>query len=110
MPTGMVRYTIMIARPSTMPGKTIGSEAKLSSSQRPGSRVFTTIQQITEVTSMMTVALATASSRLFQTERNRFVLDDGAVRIERQPRERFHRRHGVKLLQRRPEQDHERQD
>ena len=62
----------MIARPSTMPGNTIGSEAKLSSSQRPGSLVFTTIQQITEVTSMMMVALASARSRLFHTERTMF--------------------------------------
>ncbi len=62
----------MIARPSTRPGKTIGSEAMLSSSQRPGSLVFTTIQQITEVTSMMRVALPIASSRLFHTERVRF--------------------------------------
>ena len=61
-----------MASPSTMPGNTIGSEAKLSSSQRPGSRVFTTIQQITAVTSMMMVALATASRRLFHTARSRF--------------------------------------
>ena len=40
-----------------MPGKTSGSEAILSSSQRPGSFVFTTSQQITEVTSMTTVAV-----------------------------------------------------
>src|SRR6266705_75463 len=41
----------MIERPSTSPGKTIGSEATLSRSQRPGSLVLTTIQQMTEVTS-----------------------------------------------------------
>ncbi len=62
----------MIARPSTRPGNTIGSEAMLSSSQRPGRRVFTTIQQITEVTSMTMVALATARTRLFQIERTMF--------------------------------------
>ena len=45
-----------------MPGNTIGREAKLSSSHRPGILVFTTIQQITAVTSMMIVALATASN------------------------------------------------
>src|SRR5947207_3008991 len=52
----------MIERPSTSPGKTIGSEAKLSRSQRPGSLVFTTIQQMTEVTSMITVAESAAMS------------------------------------------------
>jgi hypothetical protein len=62
----------MIDRPSTRPGNTIGSEAMLSSSHRPGSLVFTTIQQMTDVTSMITVALPKASSRLFHTERVRF--------------------------------------
>ncbi len=62
----------MIARPSTRPGKTIGSEAMLSRSQRPGSLVFTTIQQMTEVTSMMSVALPNASRSEFHTERVRF--------------------------------------
>ena len=59
----------MIDSPSTRPGNTIGSEARLSSSQRPGIFVFTTIQQITEVTSMMIVALLEHSSRLFQIAR-----------------------------------------
>jgi hypothetical protein len=44
----------------------------LSSSHRPGSFVFTTIQQMTEVTSMITVAVPRESMRLFHTERVRF--------------------------------------
>ena len=55
-----------------MPGNTIGSEAKLSRSQRPGSFVLTTIQQMTDVTSMISVALDTASSKLFQKARSWF--------------------------------------
>ncbi|MNP81473.1 hypothetical protein D3C76_1798370 [compost metagenome] len=47
----------------------MGSDARLSSSQRPGIRVFTTIQQITAVTSMMIVADPTHSSRLFSSAR-----------------------------------------
>jgi len=44
----------------------------LSSSQRPGSGVFTTIQQMTEVTSMISVALPKESSSVFQTVRREF--------------------------------------
>jgi len=44
----------------------------LSSSQRPGSLVLTTIQQITEVSSMMAVAQLKLSSRLLPTARIRF--------------------------------------
>jgi len=50
----------------------MGSEATLSRSQRPGSLVFTTIQQMTEVTSMMRVALPNERSSVFHTERARF--------------------------------------
>ena len=42
----------MIERPSTRPRKYEGSDARLSSEPAPGIRVFTTIQQITAVTSM----------------------------------------------------------
>ncbi len=62
----------MIERPSTRPGNTSGSEATLSSSQRPGSLVLTTIQQITALTSMISVALPKESSTVFHTERARF--------------------------------------
>ena len=62
----------MIESPSTSPGKTIGSEATLSRSQRPGSLVLTTIQQMTEVTSMITVALPKERISVFHTERTRF--------------------------------------
>ena len=48
-----------------MPGNTSGSEAMLSSSQRPGIFVFTTSQQITDVTSITTVAEPNESTRLF---------------------------------------------
>ena len=57
----------MSDRPSTMPGKTSGSDAMLSSSHRPGILVLTTIQQITDVTSMTTVAEPNESRMLFQT-------------------------------------------
>ncbi len=57
----------MIARPRTRPGNTSGSEARLSSIQRPGSLVRTTIQHTTEVRSMTSVALPRASNRLFHT-------------------------------------------
>ncbi len=49
----------------------MGSEARLSSSQRPGILVLTTIQQITEVISMINVADPKLSSMLFHTERAR---------------------------------------
>src|SRR5262244_689261 len=62
----------MIARPRTSPGNTIGSEATLSSSHRPGIFVFTTIQQITEVTSMIRVALQSERTSVFHTVRPRF--------------------------------------
>ncbi len=55
----------MIDSPSTSPGNTIGSDATLSSSQRPGSLVFTTIQQMTDVTSITIVAVPNESRRLF---------------------------------------------
>ena len=61
----------MIESPSTMPGNTKGSDATLSRSQRPGSFVFTTIQQITDVTSITIVAVPNDSRRLFQTVRAR---------------------------------------
>ena len=95
----------MIARPSTMPGNTIGSEATLSSSQRPGIFVFTTIQQITEVTSMISVALPTREQQAVPHRRAEVrIVEDGAIRIERQrcaaPPSTAPRR----TLQRRPEQ------
>ena len=62
----------MIATPSTSPGNTIGSDAMLSRSQRPGSLVFTTIQQMTDVTSMTIVAVPNESRKLFQTVPGRF--------------------------------------
>src|SRR5438067_923328 len=46
----------MMASPSTRPGNTSGSEARLSISQRPGSRVRMTIKAMTDVTSMTAVA------------------------------------------------------
>jgi hypothetical protein len=61
----------MIARPRTRPGNTIGSEATVSRTDRPGSFVLTTIQQMTEVTSITMVALPTARNRLFHTVRPR---------------------------------------
>ena len=57
----------MIASPSTRPGNTSGSDARLSSIQRPGIFVRTTIQEMTADISMTMVALPTASTRLFQT-------------------------------------------
>src|SRR5260221_12083534 len=70
----------MIERPSTRPGKTIGSEATLSRIQRPGSFVLTTIQQMTEVTSTITVSLPKESISVFHTDRPRF----GEVKIKRE--------------------------
>ena len=57
----------MIASPSTRPGNTSGSEARLSRSERPGSFVRSTIQQKIDVTSMISVALPSARKILFQT-------------------------------------------
>ena len=62
----------MIDSPSTSPGNTIGSDATLSSSQRPRNFVFTTIQQMTDVTSITIVALPNESTTLFHTVRPRF--------------------------------------
>ncbi len=61
----------MIDSPSTIPGNTKGSDATLSRSHRPGSFVFTTIQQITDVTSMTDEAVPNESNTLFQTVRPR---------------------------------------
>ena len=57
----------MIASPSTKPGKTSGSEARLSSIQRPGTLVRTTIHAMTAETSMTVLALPIARTTLFQT-------------------------------------------
>ena len=92
------------------PGNTIGSDAMLSSSQRPGSLVFTTIQQMTDVTSITIVAVPNESSRLFHTVRAEVrVGEDEAVRVERQVLQRLHRRHRIEPLERRPQQHGERQ-
>ena len=57
----------MIDRPSTRPGITIGSEAMLSSIQRPGIFVRSTIQAMTAESSVTPVAQLSASTTLFHT-------------------------------------------
>src|SRR6266702_2204120 len=99
----------MIERPSTSPGKTIGSEATLSRSQRPGSLVLTTIQQMTEVTSMITVALPKERIGVPHRAGEVRVGEDEAVRVEGEVGERLPGRHGVKPLERGPQQHRKRQ-
>ena len=56
----------MMDTPSTKPGKTMGKDAKLSSSQRPRIFVLTTIQQTTEANNITTVAVVMDIHRLFK--------------------------------------------
>ena len=56
-----------MASPMTRPGITMGSEAMLSSTQRPGIRVRSTSQPITADSIITAVAVAKARKMLFHT-------------------------------------------